>query len=150
MDCLDQAKRDRLARFLLSREAKTVAAAQIIDRYCFQMTTTQGLTALLKTPILNFLSTATTGSPALGALLATQVPLEHLPLVLGKVQMAYDLFTLLSNAASNRRRDLMSFDLRPLVERLLDVAGPPDRNAWAFGQVMVEYWISGKLPENKS
>ena len=150
MDCLDPAKRDRLARFLLSREAKTVAAAQIIDRYCFQMTTTQGLTALLKTPILNFLSTATTGSPALGALLATQVPLEHLPLVLGKVQMAYDLFTLLSNAASNRRRDLMSFDLRPLVERLLDVAGPPDRNAWAFGQVMVEYWISGKLPENKS
>ncbi len=146
MDCLEPAKRDRLARFLLSREAKTVAAAQIIDRYCFQMTTTQGLTALLKTPILNFLSTATTGSPALGALLATQVPLEHLPLVLGKVQMAYDLFTLLSNG----RRDLMSFDLRPLVELLLDVAGPPDRNAWAFGQVMVNYWISGKLPENKS
>ena len=146
MDCLEPAKRDRLARFLLSREAKTVAAAQIIDRYCFQMTTTQGLTALLKTPILNFLSIATTGSPALGALLATQVPLEHLPLVLGKVQMAYDLFTLLSNG----RRDLMSFDLRPLVELLLDVAGPPDRNAWAFGQVMVKYWISGKLPENKS
>ncbi|MCY7406863.1 MAG: 50S ribosome-binding GTPase [Alkalinema sp. CAN_BIN05] len=146
MDCLDPAKRDRLARFLLSREAKTVAAAQIIDRYCFQMTTTQGLTALLKTPILNFLSTATTGSPALGALLATQVPLEHLPLVLGKVQMAYDLFTLLSNG----RRDLMSFDLRPLVQPLLDVTGPPDRNAWAFGQVMVDYWISGKLPENKS
>ncbi len=146
MNCLEPAKRDRLARFLLSREAKTVAAAQIIDRYCFQMTTTQGLTALLKTPILNFLSTATTGSPALGALLATQVPLEHLPLVLGKVQMAYDLFTLLSNG----RRDLMSFDLRPLVELLLDVTGPPDRNAWAFGQVMVNYWISGKLPENKS
>jgi hypothetical protein len=146
MDCLDPAKRDRLARFLLSREAKTVAAAQIIDRYCFQMTTTQGLTALLKTPILNFLSTATTGSPALGALLATQVPLEHLPLVLGKVQMAYDLFTLLSNG----RRDLMSFDLRPLVELLLDVTGPPDRNAWVFGQIMVNYWISGKLPENKS
>ena len=146
MDCLDPAKRDRLARFLLSREAKTVAAAQIIDRYCFQMTTTQGLTALLKTPILNFLSTATTGSPALGALLATQVPLEHLPLVLGKVQMAYDLFTLLSNG----RRDLMSFDLRPLVKLLLDVTGPPDRNAWAFGQVMVNYWVLGKLPENKS
>ena len=145
MDCLDPAKRDRLARFLSSREAKTVAAAQIIDRYCFQMTTTQGLTALLKTPILNFLSTATTGSPALGALLATQVPLEHLPLVLGKVQMAYDLFTLLSNGP----RDLLSFDLRPLVEQLLDVAGPPDRNAWTFGQVMVDYWISGKLPENK-
>ena len=145
MDCLDPAKRDRLARFLSSREAKTVAAAQIIDRYCFQMTTTQGLTALLKTPILNFLSTATTGSPALGALLATQVPLEHLPLVLGKVQMAYDLFTLLSNGP----RDLLSFDLRPLVEQLLDVTGPPDRNAWAFGQVMVDYWISGKLPENK-
>jgi uncharacterized protein len=146
MDCLDPAKRDRLARFLLSREAKTVAAAQIIDRYCFQMTTTQGLTALLKTPILNFLSTATTGSPALGALLATQVPLEHLPLVLGKVQMAYDLFTLLSNG----RRDLRSFDLRPLVDLLLDVTGPPDRNAWTFAQVMVNYWISGKLPENKS
>ena len=153
MDCLDPAKRDRLARFLSSREAKIVAAAKIIDRYCFQMTTTQGLTAFLKTPILNFLSTAATGSPALGALLATQVPLEHLPLVLGKVQMAYDLFTLLGNGLGNELgnspRDLLSFDLRPLVEPLLDVTGPPDQNAWVFGQVMVEYWISGKLPENK-
>ena len=153
MDCLDPAKRDRLARFLSSREAKIVAAAKIIDRYCFQMTTTQGLTAFLKTPILNFLSTAATGSPALGALLATQVPLEHLPLVLGKVQMAYDLFTLLGNGLGNELgnspRDLLSFDLRPLVEPLLDVTGPPNQNAWVFGQVMVEYWISGKLPENK-
>ena len=148
MDCLDPAKRDRLARFLSSRDAKIIAAAKIIDRYCFQMTTTQGLTAFLKTPILNFLSTATTGSPALGALLATQVPLEHLPLVLGKIQMAYDLFILLGNG--NGPQNLLAFDLRPLVEPLLDVTGPPDQNAWVFGQVMVEYWISGKLPENKS
>ena len=148
MNCLDPAKRDRLARFLSSRDAKIVAATKIIDRYCFQMTTTQGLTAFLKTPILNFLSTATTGSPALGALLATQVPLEHLPLVLGKIQMAYDLFILLGNG--NGPQNLLSFDLRPLVEPLLDVTGPPDQNAWVFGQVTVEYWTSGKLPENKS
>lgn len=148
MDILPPAERDRMARFLNSQEAQTIAAAQIIDRYCFQMTTTQGLTALLKTPILNFLSNITTGSPALGALLATQVPLEHLPLVLGKVQMAYELFVLLKpEAAGNLAKNLSAFDLRPLVEPLLDVSGPPDRNAWRFGQAIVEYWISGTLPD---
>jgi uncharacterized protein len=155
MDILPPAQRDRMARFLTSQEAQTIAAAQIIDRYCFQMTTTQGLTALLKTPILNFLSNLTTGSPALGALLATQVPLEHLPLVLGKVQMAYELFVLLKPEAAG---NLLALDLRPMMELLLDVSGPPDRNAWSFGQAIVEYWISGTFPainseinpENKS
>ncbi len=143
LDILPPAQRDRMARFLNSQEAQTIAAAQIIDRYCFQMTTTQGLTALLKTPILNFLSNLTTGSPALGALLATQVPLEHLPLVLGKVQMAYELFVLLKPEAAG---NLLAFDLRPMVELLLEVSGPPDRNAWSFGQAIVEYWISGTFP----
>jgi uncharacterized protein len=144
MDILPPAQRDRMARFLTSQEAQTIAAAQIINRYCFQMTTTQGLTALLKTPILNFISNLTTGSPALGALLATQVPLEHLPLVLGKIQMAYELFVLLKPEAAG---NLLAFDLRPMVEPLLDVSGPPDRNAWSFGQTIVEYWISGTFPK---
>jgi uncharacterized protein len=141
MSSLPGAKRDRLARFLISQEAKTVAAASIIDRYCFQMTTTQGLTAFFKTPILNFISTATTGTPALGALLATQVPIEHLPLVLGKIQMAYELFALLKPEVKN---NLLAFDLRPLIEPLLDVSEAPDRNAWRFGQTVVEYLIPGK------
>jgi uncharacterized protein len=146
MDVLPSAQRDRMARFLASQEAQTRAAAEIIDRYCFQMTTTQGLTALLKTPILNFISNITTGSSALGALLATQVPLEHLPLVLGKLQMAYELFVLLRPEAAG---NILAFDLRPMVEPLLDVSGAPDSNAWSFGQAIVEYWVSGKFPENK-
>ncbi len=146
MDILPPAQRDRMARFLNTQEAQTIAAAQIIDRYCFQMTTTQGLTALLKNPILNFLSNLTTGSPALGALLATQVPLEHLPLVLGKIQMAYELWILLKpEAAKNLPKSLLAFDLGLMVEPLLDVSGAPDRNAWSFGQAIVEYCLSETL-----
>jgi Predicted GTPase len=55
---------------LCDRKARSVAAAQIINHYTFQMATTQGLTALLKSPVLQFISTLTTGSPALAYVLA--------------------------------------------------------------------------------
>lgn len=56
------------------------------------MTTTQGLTAFLKSPVLQFVSTLSTGSPALAYMLAEQIPVEQLPIVIGKLQMGYELF----------------------------------------------------------
>ncbi|MGK7934787.1 MAG: GTPase family protein [Xenococcaceae cyanobacterium] len=137
LDNLDEAKQYRLARFLRDREARIVAATKIIDRYTFQMTTTQGVTALLKSPILQFLSTMTTGNAALAYALAEQIPVEQLPLVIGKLQMAYDLFMLLSDDPN-----LRNFDLLSLWSLLLnnDSDIPLDRNAWAFGNTLVEYW----------
>jgi hypothetical protein len=132
LDAMDPAKQQRLARVLQNLEARTVAAAQIIDRYSFQMTTQQGLTAFLKSPVLRFLSTLTTGSPTLAVLLAEKIPIEQLPLLIGKAQMAYDLYTLL-NPAGN-------FDLLALWNVLLDQRGTPDLNAWAFGHALIRYW----------
>jgi hypothetical protein len=130
------AKQKRLARFLNNLEARAAAAAQIIDRYALQMTTTQGVTALLKSPVLQFVSNLSTGSPALAYLLAEQIPIEQLPLVLGKLQLAYDLFNLLAA----EEPDLANFDLLTLWPLLLDNPVAPDRNAWAFGHALLEYW----------
>ncbi len=139
------AKQLRLARFFRSRAARSAAAAKIIDRYSTQMTTTEGLTKLLKSPILQFISTMTTGTPALGALLTEKIPVEEVPLVLGKLQMAYELFSLLSdgagwkpswNALGSAGFDLLT--LWPLLLKRNDQAA--DKQAWALGQALVEYW----------
>ncbi|MBE9077819.1 GTPase family protein [Romeria aff. gracilis LEGE 07310] len=139
IEAISPAKQLRLARFLRNREARTVAAARIIDRYTFQMATTQGLTSLLKSPVLQFISTLTTGTPTLAYLLAEKIPVEELPVVIGKLQMAYDLYNLL-NEESERSR---SFDLLTLWPLLLENPTAPDRNAWAFGHALVEYWSQG-------
>ncbi|NES71363.1 MAG: GTPase, partial [Okeania sp. SIO2D1] len=136
LEAIAPAKQLRLARFLRDREVRTVAAAKIIDHYTFQMATTQGLTALLKSPVLKFVSTLTTGSPTLAYLLAEKIPVEELPVVIGKLQMAYDLFSLL-----NEDSNLRSFDLLALWPLLLENPCSPDRNAWAFGHALVEYWM---------
>jgi hypothetical protein len=143
VDAIDPVKQLRLARFLRNLEARTVAAAKIIDRYTFQMATTQGLTALLKSPVLQFIATLTTGQPTLAYLLAEQIPVEQLPVVLGKLQMAYDLFSLLSSGDSNIR----NFDLLSLWPLLLENPTSPDRNAWAFGHALVEYWTQNLTVE---
>ncbi|WP_036485906.1 GTPase family protein [Myxosarcina sp. GI1] len=135
LKAIDPAKQLRLARFMRDRETRSKEAARIIDRYTRQMSTTQGLTALLKSPILQFISTMTTGNPALAYALAEQIPVEQLPLVIGKLQMAYDLFGLLSNEPN-----LRNFDLLSLWSLLLENEAAPDRNAWAFGHALVEYW----------
>ncbi|MFM6456749.1 MAG: GTPase, partial [Planktothrix sp.] len=119
-----------------NREARILATAKVIDHYTFQMATTQGLTALLKSPILRFISTLTTGSPTLALLLAEQIPVEQLPVVIGKLQMAYDLFLLLNSGES----DALNFDLLALWPLLLENPNPPEKNAWAFGHALVEYW----------
>ena len=85
---------------------------------------------------MQFLSRLTTGSPTLAYLLAEQIPVEQLPVVIGKLQMAYDLFSLLSANDSKFR----NFDLLALWPLLLENPSPPDRNAWAFGHALVEYW----------
>ncbi|WP_088241594.1 GTPase family protein [Calothrix rhizosoleniae] len=135
LQAIAPAKQLRLARFLRNLEARTVAAAQIIDRYTLQMATSEGLTALLKSPVLQFISTQSTGSPALGNLLAQQISVEQLPVVIGKLQMAYDLFSLL-NTADNP----IKFDLLILWKILTRKNGSSDNYAWAFGQTLVEYW----------
>ncbi|NEU84246.1 GTPase family protein [Nostoc sp. UIC 10630] len=136
VDAIAPTKQLRLARFLRNLEARTVAAAKIIDHYTFQMATTQGLTALLKSPVLQFVSTLSTGSPTLAYVLAEQIPVEQLPIVIGKLQMAYELFSLLNTANSNP----LNFELLSLWPLLLENSTSPDRNAWAFGHALVEYW----------
>lgn len=136
VELISPAKQLRLARFLRNLEARTIAAAKIIDHYTFQMTTTQGLAALLKSPVLQFISTLSTGSPALAQVLAAQIPVEQLPIVIGKLQMAYDLFSLLNTD----RIQPLNFDLLSLWPLLLENSSSADRQAWAFGHALVEYW----------
>ncbi|PSB58657.1 GTPase family protein [Chamaesiphon polymorphus] len=136
LEKIEPSKQIRLARFLSNLDARIVAAAQIIDRYSLQMTTTQGLTQLLKSPVLEFISTMTTGSPALAQLLAAQIPVEQLPVVVGKLQMAYDLHSLL-NTSPNKA---IKFDLLSLWPLLLNNSAAPNLNAYAFGHALVEYW----------
>ena len=122
-----------MARFLRDREAKVTAAARLIDRYRFQMSSTQGLAAFLKSPILQFLATLTTGTPTLAYLLAEQIPVEQLPVVIGKLQLAYDLYKVVAPAG-------VQLDLLSLWPLLLEHNTQPDRAAWAFGHAMTEYW----------
>ena len=97
------------------------------------MATTQGLTTFLKSPILRFISTIATGSPTLAFLLAEQIPIEQLPIVIGKLQMAYDLYALIQPKTP--------LDLKALWNLLTDNASAPDHVAWAFGHALTEYWI---------
>ncbi|MHC5933946.1 GTPase family protein [Nostoc sp.] len=143
VDAIAPTKQLRLARFLRNLEARIVAAAKIIDHYTFQMTTTQGLTALLKSPVLQFVSTLSTGSPALAYMLAEQIPVEQLPIVIGKLQMGYELFSLLNAGNLNP----LNFELLSLWPLLLENSASPDRNAWAFGHALVEYWTQNLTVE---
>ncbi|QLE41942.1 GTPase family protein [Nostoc sp. C052] len=143
VDAIAPTKQLRLARFLRNLEARIVAAAKIIDHYTFQMTTTQGLTSLLKSPVLQFVSTLSTGSPALAYMLAEQIPVEQLPIVIGKLQMGYELFSLLKTGNSNS----LNFELLSLWPLLLENSAAPDRNAWAFGHALVEYWTQNLTVE---
>ncbi|MBW4617059.1 MAG: GTPase family protein [Desmonostoc vinosum HA7617-LM4] len=143
VEAIAPAKQLRLARFLRNLETRTVAAAQIIDHYTFQMTTTQGLTALLKSPVLQFISTLSTGSPDLAYILAAQIPVEQLPIVIGKLQMAYELFSLLNAGNANP----LNFELLSLWPLLLENSASPDHNAWAFGHALVEYWTQNLTVE---
>lgn len=128
------AKELRLARFLRDRETRINSCAKVINKYTQIMSSNQGLTNLLKSPILSFISTLSTGSPELGYLLAQQIPIEKLPIVIGKLQMVYDLWQLLKEPDKNL--DLMV--VWPLLMNDSDTS--PKTSAWALGKAMVEYW----------
>jgi hypothetical protein len=89
-----------------------------------------------------------TGSPTLAYLLAERIPIEQLPLVVGKLQLAYDLFSLLQPVASldgeARSHNLDWLSLWPLVT---DNEQPPEQEAWALGHALVEHW-SQETPAN--
>jgi hypothetical protein len=77
----------------------------------------------------------TTGNPTLAYVLAEQIPVEQAPVVMGKLQMAYDLYTLLKPDSS-----ISNFDLRSIWSLLLENNSVGNNNAWAFGHALVEYW----------
>jgi uncharacterized protein len=136
LNTLDPAKQFRLSRFLRDLETRTQTAAKIIDRYTLQMGTAQGLTALIKSPALKFLSTFLTGSPALAMVLAERLPIEQSPVVLGKLQMAYELYMLLSPAASP-----IQFDVLSIWPLLLERSPSLSQETWALGHALTEYWV---------
>jgi hypothetical protein len=133
VELIEPTKEVRLARFLRDRDAKAIAATRMIDRYRVQMSTTKGLATFLKSPVLQFLATLTTGTPTLAYLLAEQIPVEQLPVVIGKLQLAYDLFKVVGPPTAQ-------LDLLALWPLLLENNDKPDRAAWAFGHAIVEYW----------
>ncbi|MBE9044378.1 50S ribosome-binding GTPase [Pleurocapsales cyanobacterium LEGE 10410] len=135
VQAIEPAKQLRLARFLRNLEARSHTAGKIIDRYTRQMSTSQGLAAFLKSPILQVISTMTTGSSTLAYILAEQIPIEQAPVAIGKLQMAYDLYMLLDDDPS-----IGNFDLRSIWSLLLENNEVGNNNAWAFGHALVEYW----------
>jgi hypothetical protein len=139
LSVIDPAKQLRLSRFLRNLETRIAQAAKIIDHYSFQMTTTQGITSLLKNPILQFVATLSTGSPALAYILAEKIPVEQLPVVIGKLQMSYDLFQLLHTVQEDGRKT-REFDLLSLWPFLLENSGTPQQGAWSLGYSLMEYW----------
>lgn len=68
--------------------------------------------------------------------LVEKIFVEDLFIVIGKLQMVYDLFFLLSEDGN-----LGSFDLLVLWFLLLENFVVLDCNVWVFGQVLVEYWM---------
>lgn len=136
LNTLEPAQQFRISRFLRDLDIRTQTAAKIIDHYTFQIATTQGLTALLKSPALKFLSTLLTGSPALAIVLAERLPIEESPVVLGKLQMAYELYMLLSPAASP-----LQFDVLSLWPLLLERSASLSQETWALGHALAEYWV---------
>ncbi|MEM9977074.1 MAG: GTPase, partial [Cyanobacteria bacterium P01_D01_bin.2] len=134
VETLGKAKQYRLARFLTNQAALAKAAAKLIDQYTFQMTTTQGVTELLKSPILRYISRMMTGSDLLATALMEKIPVEQAPVVIGKLQLAYELFNLLAP-------DESTFDLAALWPTLLDNSASPEQNAWAFGHGLTAYWL---------
>jgi len=138
LDAIAPAKQQRLARFFRNVEVKSITAAKIIDKYTFQMATSQGLTALLKSPVLQFVSTLSTGTPRLAYLLAEKIPIEQLPVVIGKLQLAYELFNLLKEDGKQKTQ----FDLLSLWTLVIENNGLPENDAFAFGHALVEFWTN--------
>lgn len=140
MESVPPVKELRLARFLRDREARITACTKVIDKYIFQMSSIEGLAAVLKSPILSYISTLSTGSPQLGLLLAQQIPVEQLPVVIGKLQLVYELFQLLEEPGIN-------LDLMIIWPLLLDQSASNETTVWSLGKALIEYWTTDCSPE---
>lgn len=137
VEAIAPAKSQKLAQFLRSREARIIAATRLIERYAIQMTSSQGLVALVKTPLFAFLSARFTGTPELGTLLAQVIPAEQVPIVASKVMLTYELAGLLNEQGQLFRPGEM-LKLWPTLLQTRD--RPPAQSAWAWGQALIEYW----------
>lgn len=134
----------KLSRFLKYQDSRSFAAAKIIDRYSHQMATTQGLMALMKGPTLKFVSTLYTGNPEWGMILADQIPVEQLPLVLGKLQMSYELLTLFQTDHFGVKSLNKAATLSKIWPLLLTPQISPEQSAKALGTVLVEYCVQNQ------
>ncbi len=137
---VNPAKQVRMARWLSDRQARLQMACRLIDTYRSRITTSQGVADLLKRPVLQFLSTLLTGSPAAAWLLAEKLPLEQLPVILCKLQLAYELYTLLQTPADRLEVPSQAFDLRAIAPLVLQTRTPLEQDTWASGHALVEYW----------
>jgi uncharacterized protein len=137
VEAIAPAQKARLARFLRDLDSRTAAAADIIEQYTVKMASGKGFTALVKRPALTLLSHWLTGSATWGELMAAKLPAEQAPLVLGKLQMAYELWELLQPQPGPLARERAIASLWPLLN---DGRGTPEQNAWAFGQSLIQAW----------
>ena len=137
VEAIAPAKTQKLAQFLRSRDARIAAATRLIERYALQMASSQGLLAIIKTPLFAFLSARFTGKADLGRLLAQTIPAEQAPVVASKLMLTYELAGLLADQNSLLHPGEM-LKLWPLLLLHSDCA--PSPNAWAWGQALVEYW----------
>ena len=137
VEAITPAKSQRLAQFLRSRDARITAATRLIERYAIQMSSSQGIVVLLKTPLFAFLSARFAGTPELGTLLAQSVPAEQVPVVASKMMLTYELASLLNEQGTLFRPGEI-LKLWPVLLQTGDRA--PAQNAWAWGQALIEYW----------
>jgi len=137
---VNPAKQVRMARWLSDRHARLEAASRLINTYRDRITTSQGVADLLKRPVLQFLSTWLTGSPAAAWLLAEKLPLEQLPVILCKLQLAYELYTLLQTEGERLEVPSHAFDLGAIAPLVLHARPPLEQDTWATGHTLVEYW----------
>jgi len=143
LETISPAKQVRLARFLSNQQARASAAAKLIDSYTLNMAAGQGLVSLVKNPILGYLSILLKIPPDLAYLLAQKIPVEQLPLVIGKLQMAFELFSLLKPQEIIKSDPKSNFDLLSLWPLLINNTPPLEANVRAFGQVLLEYYAKG-------
>lgn len=166
VNLVDPAQQFRLGRFVTDIDARTRLAAQIIHHYTVQVGAGQGVTALLKNPVLRFLSVWLTGSPTLAVLLSEKLPIERSPVVLGKMQMAYELYMLLNRPKEDDNPDRSEpFNNKPFKNKeisgiketinginldpvalwplFLDTHEPIPQAMWALGQTLSEHWLGG-------
>ena len=137
----------RLARFLSNQEARAITAAKLIKDYTFTMATGEGLVSLAKRPAVAFLSILLKVPPKLSYLLAEKIPVEQLPLVIGKLQMAGEIFALIKPEGINQAE---KFDLLSLWPLLINNQPPLEKNVQAFGKVLLEYYLKGITQEQLS